>query len=208
MGGSRSGDTCHGPQGRVPQRGGPTLLPPWLGGWGGAAAVGRVSRGSLGMTSCFTVQGENQHWGWRWGAAGRRPRARPGGGPAEPAFRGRLWGGHCPGPGVHLCVGPRPASLGLLLAKAERLPCRGLPWQPAGAAGCAGGPSAGGSDASASRPPAPSLRVRLARGLAPPSGCSLPLSSLAGICPHTVPACESYLVCLSEAGEGGAHTRS
>ena len=70
--------------------------------------MGQVSHGGLGMTSCFTVQGENQRWGWRWGAAGRRPRARPGGGPAEPAL-GTAMGRTLSGARVPPSCAPRPA---------------------------------------------------------------------------------------------------
>lgn len=174
---------------------GPTLLPPWLA--GGTGALGRSAhprgrRGGAGVT-------------WRPGddlllhCAGREPALGMEVGcrreTSQRQARRALRGGHCPGPGVHLRVRPGPASLGLLPAKAERPLSGSCPSAPPGLLQA-------DRDPSASHPPAPSPRVRLARGLAPPSGCSRPVSSHAGISPHTVPVCESYLVCLSEAGEG------
>lgn len=87
----------------------------------GAAAVVRVSRGGLGMTSCFTVQGENRRWVGRWGAAGRRPRAKPGGPCGEGTVRAR---------GSTSVCAPGPPPWGCSQLKLSGSPVGGSPRRP------------------------------------------------------------------------------
>ena len=156
-----------------------------LAGWGGLGAfytnAGRPRWGRCHWRPgdlLLRCSGREPAPGVEAGATGRRPRAKPGGPYGEGTVRAR---------GSTSVCAPGPPPWG-------SSPVGGSPVGPPGLLHA-------DRDPSASRPPATSPRVRLARGPAPPSSCSRPVSAHAGIAPHTVP------VCLSEAGTG-AHTPS
>lgn len=154
--------------------------------------MGRVSRGGLGMTSCFTVQGENRPWGWRWGAAGRRPRDKPGGPCGEGTVRARG--------STSVCAPGRP-PWGCSQLKLSGSPVGVLPVGPAR-------PSASGSGPFRQ----PSSRPFAQGETRPGSGASQRLFSSRLVSRRHLPShrpCMRILPCLPLRGRGGgAHIPS